>query len=315
MAVVVDLAGGAIGGAGRFRAQYLAYAAEDGAVEATCIGLREHVTAPWLLRREVHARGATKVVATNNVSFAMAGASRWTLLHNANQFLSRTEWARSVGHLGRAFAAQVAVVRLAARRSEVLVVPSSSMADRVSTALPDLAERIVVRLQPLRVPDRPRDAEASSGTVLCPIVHSPYKNLAAHLELLQAALGDRRVRVVCTIGPADATPALRADDRFSFLGMLDQPSLESRYAEAAAVYFPTSIESFGYPLAEARAAGLPVLAQDTAHNREVAGAALFGFRSGDARSLADALAGALAAEVPPDPAPFDPRAYFDWLLG
>jgi glycosyltransferase involved in cell wall biosynthesis len=86
------------------------------------------------------------------------------------------------------------------------------------------------------------------------------------------------------------------------------------YRSAAAVYFPTSIESFGYPLAEARAAGMPVIAQETAHNREIAAGALFGYRSGDARSLAEAVSGALAAELIPDPEPFDCDAFFDGLL-
>jgi glycosyltransferase involved in cell wall biosynthesis len=84
---------------------------------------------------------------------------------------------------------------------------------------------------------------------------------------------------------------------------------------ARAVYFPSGLESFGYPLAEARAAGRPVIARDTAQNREIAGPALCGYSPGDPTSLELAVKTALTAQVSPDPAPFDPDTYFDWLLG
>ena len=82
-----------------------------------------------------------------------------------------------------------------------------------------------------------------------------------------------------------------------------------------AIYFPPEIESFGYPLAEARVSGQPVIARDNEQNREIAGSALCGFTVGNAESLRAATATALAKELQPDPAPFDPDAYFDWLLG
>ena len=46
------------------------------------------------------------------------------------------------------------------------------------------------------------------------------------------------------------------------------------WARSRAIYFPTDLESFGYPLAEARVSGQPVIARDTALNREIAGPAL-----------------------------------------
>ena len=81
------------------------------------------------------------------------------------------------------------------------------------------------------------------------------------------------------------------------------------------IYYPTSLESFGYPLAEARASGRPVIAYDTEQNREIAGPALCGFTPGDQDSLRRATMLALTTEVASDPAPFDPDAYFSWLLG
>ena len=82
-----------------------------------------------------------------------------------------------------------------------------------------------------------------------------------------------------------------------------------------AVYFPTSLEAFGFPLAEARAQGRPVIAAGTAQNREIAGHALCGYSPGDRDSLRHAINTALAGQAAPDPGPFDPDAYFDWMLG
>lgn len=311
---ILDLAGGEGGGAGRFRAQYLRYADARSIPAGAVLGLDEHVTPSWLVRRERLAQGSTKAIAANNVGFVRAGYQRWTLLRNANHFLTPTEWEQSADRLGRGFSIQAKIVRLTARRSELLIVPSSSMADRVATALPRMAERIVVRHHPLHVPARTTPLPGAAATILCPIVNSPYKNLVAHLELLRTALGDRAVRVVCTITPDEASAALRSDSRFVFRGMLDRAALGKVYDSAWAVYFPTSIESFGYPLAEARAAGMPVIAQENAHNREIAGGALFGYTTGNVAELGEAIDGALTTPLTPDPEPFAPSPYFDWLL-
>jgi hypothetical protein len=61
--------------------------------------------------------------------------------------------------------------------------------------------------------------------------------------------------------------------------------------------------------------GRPVIAADSEQNREIAGAALCGFRPGDPASLRRAAELALTAEIPPEPAAFDPDPYFRWLLG
>ena len=75
------------------------------------------------------------------------------------------------------------------------------------------------------------------------------------------------------------------------------------------------MKSFGFPLAEARVNGVPVIARDTPQNREIAGAALCGYTLGDGDSLRQATEAALNARITPDPEPFDPDAYFDWMLG
>jgi hypothetical protein len=53
----------------------------------------------------------------------------------------------------------------------------------------------------------------------------------------------------------------------------------------------------------------------TTQNREIAGPALCGYTAGDPESLRHATETALSAKLEPDPGPFVPDAYFDWMLG
>ena len=61
--------------------------------------------------------------------------------------------------------------------------------------------------------------------------------------------------------------------------------------------------------------GTTITSARRAQNREIGGAALCGFSPGDPESLRSAVALALTSRVTPDPVPFDPDAYFTWMLG
>lgn len=312
--VVVDFAGGQIGGAGRLREQYANYRAGTGGPAHTVLGLAGRVTPSWLVRREVLAGRCDRAVSMNNVGFVLAGREKWLLLHNANHFLTDAESARTYPVLERSFPLKVAQVRRAALRADTVIVPSSAMADRVVAALPSLARRVVVRFNPLATTVARTGRPGPCATIVCPIVPSPYKDLDEHLAELAAALPPHGVRVVCTTDPRSVPAGLRSDPRFSFCGRLSRASVEARYESAAALFFPTAVESFGYPLAEARALGIPVVGQDTPHNREIAAGALVGYRRGDGDSLSAAVDRAVRSSVAADPGPFRPEAYFDWLL-
>jgi glycosyltransferase involved in cell wall biosynthesis len=311
--VALDLSGGRSGGAGRFREQWLKYAAERPELSGVAIGLGESVSPKWLIRRELSARGRRTVISANNVGFWAAGDHRITLLRNANHFLTAREWEKTGHLLGRSFTTQVRLVRAVARRSAMLVVPSNSMGERVAAHLPELADRLVVRFHPLEAPAVVKDEDAPP-IILCPIVDSPFKKLARHLEDLHLALGSRDIQVIST-SREDAAPLnVRADKRFQFIGTVSREDLARIYASATAVYYPTHVESFGYPLAEARASGLPVIAQQSPHNAEIAGSALCGYSTDSAGSLRDAIDSALSGARLPDPDPFGRDSYFSWLL-
>ena len=208
------------------------------------------------------------------------------------------------------------MVRLAVQRSDVIVVPSDAMAARVGRLLPRLRGRVVTRHHPVSadsLPQLPREP-----AVLCPVLFASYKGLIERLTELLAALdehGDPAIRLRITADEQEVPAGLAGHPRVELLGRRSYAELRSLQARSKAIFFPTGLESFGYPLAEARASGQPVIARETAQNREIAGPALCGFDVGDGETLRHAVKLALTCKIEPDPGPFDPDGYFSWLLG
>lgn len=304
-----------MGGAARFRVEFFDYLARSERQDIRVIGDREHVNPSWLVRREVAGRGKTKRVAVNNVGFVAPGGERWTLLRNALHFLTEDEASHIEPSLITTVGRQAAVVRFAARRSDVVVVPCSSMAERVAAVIPSLRRRIVVRPHPVSansIPALPRDP-----AILCPVLFESYKQMTERLTDMLVALdmlGDPMVRLRITADRAELPATVAHHPRVESLGRLSYSKLRDIWGRSRAIFFPTGIESFGYPLAEARVSGHPVIGLDTAQNREIAGPALCGFTAGEPTSLCHAITRALSLELRPDPAPFDPGTYFCWLL-
>jgi glycosyltransferase involved in cell wall biosynthesis len=154
--------------------------------------------------------------------------------------------------------------------------------------------------------------------ILCPVLFAPYKEMECRVAEWLAAVDatmDDSVRLVVTASATEVPASLAASPRLHFVGRLSVEQTRRLQARCRAIFFPTGLESFGCPLAEARVTGWPVIARDTAQNREIAGPALCGYDLGDEDSLRRATEAALTLRVAPDPDPFDPDAYFDWMLG
>jgi glycosyltransferase involved in cell wall biosynthesis len=95
----------------------------------------------------------------------------------------------------------------------------------------------------------------------------------------------RRVHEAATsIGP-------RAVVRFA--GYRQGPALRAAYAEAAALVFPSTCESFGIPAVEAMAVGCPVVLADSTALPEVGGEAGWYAPPADEEALASAIRGVL----------------------
>jgi hypothetical protein len=314
--VTIDVAGGSMGGAQRYRRELYQYLERSARTDVKIIGARRHLGPGWLLGREAAAVRRSRRIALNNVGFVTPGGQRWTLLANALHFLGEAEAAQLDPSLRAMADRQALVVRHAARRSDVLIAPSTTMAERVTRILPDVADRLTTRLHPITPLPAPRQPDQE--VILCPVIFESYKHMPERLADWLAAvdpesLGSLRLLVTAS---RDEVPAqVACDPRIEFLGRLHVDVLQDLWTRSRAVYFPPGLESFGCPLAEARVNGLPVIARDTVHNREIAGPALCAYTSGDLDSLRQAIEFALKTEVPPDPAPFDPDSYFSWMLG
>ena len=255
-------------------------------------------------------------MALNNVGFVAPGGQRWTLLRNALHFLTEGEEALLDPALRAKIRRDAVVVHLAARRSDMIVAPSTAMAERITTIRPELRNRVVVRPHPVSVPLIPR--LPSGPVILCPVLFYSYKQMTQRLTELLAVVGDLEdpsIRVQVTAHAVEVPATIACHPQVELVGKLPCSEVREMQARSRAIYFPTGLESFGYPLAEARVSGQPVIARDTAQNREIAGPALCGYTAGDSGSLRRAVEAALTADVVPDPAPFDPDRYFGWLLG
>ncbi|NEE00186.1 glycosyltransferase [Phytoactinopolyspora halotolerans] len=314
--VVVDTAGGGIGGAARWRSELDAFL-ERGVPGVKIVGRGRPLTPSWLLRREWLAGRARVVVATNNASFACRGGERRVLLRNALHFLRPSEDHMLRG-MPRAFRAQIPLVRRLLGRADLIVVPCTTMAERVSVSVPSAAKRIVVHAHPVT----PAGARTSSPRpfILVPVVPAPYKNLGAELAALVATLDKvgGPMEVWVTARPGDLPGTLARHPRLTMLGVVPYHRLATMWRHATAAFYPSSVEAFGYPLAEARVYGLPVLAPDSAQAREIAGRALVAYQAGRLGSLEQAVRQAVQAAGRPveaEPRAFERGPYFRWLLG
>jgi glycosyltransferase involved in cell wall biosynthesis len=82
-------------------------------------------------------------------------------------------------------------------------------------------------------------------------------------------------------------------DRLVVTGRLADPDLAALLQEASALVMPSRAEGFGLPVAEAMAAGTPVICTDAPALVEVAGDAGLVVPRGDAEALAAAIAALL----------------------
>lgn len=299
----------------RIREELVGYLQRHTRHDVKVIGADRYLNVAWLAAREASAVRRSRRIALNNVGFITPGGERWTLLTNAVHFLTAAEMSAAHPQVRAEAARQGAIVRRTARRSDVVIAPCTAMAERITAVLPDVADRLVMRMHPI---SSTRAPQATGSLVLCPVLFSPYKRMPERIaDWVAAADGavDDSVRLIVTASAAEMPASLAASPRLHLVGRLSVRQVADLWHRCRAVYFPPTLESFGYPLAEARVHGRPVIAVDTPQHREIAGGALCGYTLGDRDSLRCAINAALTTEVEADPSPFDPDTYFDWMLG
>jgi glycosyltransferase involved in cell wall biosynthesis len=188
------------------------------------------------------------------------------------------EYLRGAGRAGERAAYAHFLRRL--RGARIVLTPSQETADDVVRLAGVDPSR--VRVVPLAVPApaAPDGDVPAEPYVLYSGAVEPHKNAGLALEAI--ALAAPGVRLVM-VGPWSSRRAGRlrghaarvgAAGRVDWLGFVTPGRLAALREGAAAVIVPSRKEGFGLPVLEALAAGVPVLASDTAALREVGGDAV-----------------------------------------
>ena len=118
-----------------------------------------------------------------------------------------------------------------------------------------------------------------------PIVSAAGVNIKLVTTLTKGARGDPDVFDRLTT----QTRRLGLADTVVSSGHLEHDQLHHLYRKADVFVFPSFTESFGHPLVEAMACGLPIVASDMAINRELCREAAFYFDTFSPQSCANAL--------------------------
>jgi glycosyltransferase involved in cell wall biosynthesis len=201
-------------------------------------------------------------------------------------------------------------LRLAQRRADVVIVPSTSSADAYRTLFGD---RLPVQVIPHGVdhvrfaPDEPEsgfDQEVLRRLgvdwpyVLSVATNEPRKNLPALVAAFAKLAGQSpELRLVLVGGSGwkndqlDATIAASGiASRVLRTGYLDDDDIPALLRRAAAVAYPAFVEGFGLPALEALACGAPLVTSEHSAMSEVTETAALLVSPSDVVGLADALA-------------------------
>jgi glycosyltransferase involved in cell wall biosynthesis len=198
-----------------------------------------------------------------------------------------------------------ALLRASLAAATRILVPSRAMRRDVAACVPSVGKRIDVALW--GVADqfhRRRWVDPEADVVLSVSKHGINKEF----DVLVAALPrlDHRwpeLRLDLTGTPTESIWSQRTwtlarllglEGRVRFVGDVPNRAVPDLLGAARAMVFPTWCESFGLPLAEALAMGVPSIAANIPACREVGGDAACYYQPGDPASLADTLAALLA---------------------
>jgi glycosyltransferase involved in cell wall biosynthesis len=214
-------------------------------------------------------------------------------------------------HAGWRSLALRALVPLAARRSDRVIVPSKSTRDDLIRLLKVPGEKIDLVPNGLGTPPAARwDSEEELrrrydlGTrpfVLTVSLKRPNKNLLRLLEAIALIPGERRPILVLAGHRTAYEDELRARaaelglvEETRFLGWVPGGELEGLYRSSTCFVFPSLYEGFGLPILEAMARGVPVACSNRGALVEVADQAALMFDPEQPHAIAAAIERLLA---------------------
>jgi glycosyltransferase involved in cell wall biosynthesis len=194
---------------------------------------------------------------------------------------------------------KTAWVERSVRVASEVTVQTQALADAIATRTGRPRRRIHVIPHGLgtvaaapRPPERPAGRPVNIGYVAKWGVQKNFEVLFAAAARLVGQ--GRSIRLVLTLAPqlpenqrvmrqAVAAGLVEAVDN---KGEIDPATVSALYDSLDLFVFPSLVESFGFPLVEAMAKGLPIVAADTASNREIAADAALFFPPADTEALA-----------------------------
>jgi glycosyltransferase involved in cell wall biosynthesis len=192
-----------------------------------------------------------------------------------------------------------------AMASDVVLTPSQTMLDELRTAVEPRGAMVNhYGVDPQRFWPAPKTfAENGRVSLVFTSLYSEHKNLGTLFRaLLELEAAGQRCRLIMTADPdwEEIDNPIRDSDRklaeelkrralIEFTGMLGGAALDQLYAKADIFVYPSVVESFGHPLMEAMAAGLPIVAADVPINHELCGDAAAYFSAFDADDCANQI--------------------------
>jgi len=207
------------------------------------------------------------------------------------------------------------LVSLSVMSAKVVVTPSQSMMTLIKELIPSLDGKALVNY--LGVPMKlfssrpsPNDGECRENggkpfQILYVSEYDDYKNLTVLLKavMILSEQGVADFLLVLTADPwqcPDLEAVTREEDQalathplispfVKFTGLVPYEGVPKLYAQSDLFVFPSLAESFGYPVVEAMASGLPVIASDVPICREICGKAAIYINPLNARDLAEKI--------------------------
>ena len=281
--------------------------------------LFDQVSVPRLARRF----RADLLFSANGFGTAASGCPEVLLVRNALYFCERLEERyRELRRSRRTLLLRRAWTRLSIRGAQAVVFPTLAMRDRVSAYVGLGGRRTAVlpygfdrerffsgeRPDPAALAPTEQWRRAGRRVLLFVSGYSTHKNFETLVDALAELLArGEDVGLVSTATRRDLGElepefdALLArirerglESHVHWTGEIPWPRLHGVYAAADAFAFPSFLESFGHPMVEAMASGLPTAAADTSVNREILGDAAVFFDSFDVAACADAIHTCLA---------------------
>lgn len=243
----------------------------------TASGLGKAVSAQFLLPFVVGRLDVPVVFFSGSIApaFGVLGGSARVVAHVQNA--AALETSMTVADRGRDFYRRFALPA-GLRRAAHVITPSATLRSALVARYGIRAERISAiplgvdtdRFQP---PDDGVDPGIDSPYVLFVSVLWRYKNapslVSAFARLVREAKIPHRLVLVGKDGGHGQTAAVRAlaeregiADRLVLTGHVSGPRLPALYRHADLFVYPSLVESFGFPLLEAMASGVPVVASN-----------------------------------------------------